>query len=135
MKRGARHCRPCNRGRINLRSFIAASVIVALVIAVFDCAALLAGGAAHAQAAKETYPDRPVRMIVPFAAGGPGDIFARLIAQKLSEQLGQHFFVENRPGAGGNIGAGLAARADVPVGITVGCDVQEGSPSGRWRWS
>src|SRR6516162_6975465 len=53
----------------------------------------------------------PVRMIVPFGAGGPGDIFARLIGQKLSEQLGQQFVIENRPGAGGNIGAGVAARA------------------------
>src|SRR5258708_7922355 len=50
-------------------------------------------------------------MIVPFGAGGPGDIFARLIGQKLSEQLGQQFVIENRPGAGGNIGAGVAARA------------------------
>jgi tripartite-type tricarboxylate transporter receptor subunit TctC len=73
--------------------------------------ALLAGGAAGAQTAKDAYPNRPVRMIVPFAAGGPGDIFTRLIAQKLSEQLGRQFFVENRAGAGGNIGAGLAARA------------------------
>jgi tripartite-type tricarboxylate transporter receptor subunit TctC len=73
--------------------------------------ALLAGGMAYAQIAQETYPNRPVRMIVPFGAGGPGDIFARLVAQKLSEQLGRQFFVENRAGAGGNIGAGLAARA------------------------
>src|SRR5215470_16199958 len=50
-------------------------------------------------------------MIVPFGAGGPGDIFARLIGQKLSEQLGQQFVIENRPGAGGNTGAGVAARA------------------------
>jgi tripartite-type tricarboxylate transporter receptor subunit TctC len=47
-------------------------------------------------------------MIVPFAAGSPGDIFARLIGQKLSEQLGQQFVIENRPGAGGNIGTGVA---------------------------
>jgi len=50
-------------------------------------------------------------MIVPFAAGGPGDIFARLIGQKLSGQLGQQFIIENRPGASGNIGAGAVARA------------------------
>src|SRR6202048_2386701 len=50
-------------------------------------------------------------MIVPFAAAGPGDIFARLIGQELSEQLGQQFVIENRPGAGGNIGTGAAARA------------------------
>jgi tripartite-type tricarboxylate transporter receptor subunit TctC len=73
--------------------------------------ALLAGGATYAQTAKEAYPGRPVRMIVPFAAGGPGDTFARLIAQKLSEQFGRQFFIENHAGAGGNIGAGLAARA------------------------
>ncbi|HEY2229798.1 MAG TPA: tripartite tricarboxylate transporter substrate-binding protein [Xanthobacteraceae bacterium] len=73
--------------------------------------ALLAGGGADAQMAKEAYPNRPVRMIVPFGAGGPGDVFARLIAQKLSAQLGRQFFVENRAGAGGNMGAGLAARA------------------------
>jgi tripartite-type tricarboxylate transporter receptor subunit TctC len=72
---------------------------------------LLVGGASHAQTAKETYPGRPVRMIVPFAAGGPGDIFARLVAQRMSEQLGHQFFIDNRPGAAGTIGAGVAARA------------------------
>ena len=71
--------------------------------------ALLVGGTAQGQTSKDVYPNRPVRMIVPFGAGGPGDIFARLIGQKLSEQLGQQFVIENRPGAGGNIGAGVAA--------------------------
>jgi len=73
--------------------------------------ALLVGGTAQGQTSKDVYPNRPVRMIVPFGAGGPGDIFARLIGQKLSEQLGQQLVIENRPGAGGNIGAGIAARA------------------------
>ena len=73
--------------------------------------ALLVGGMAQGQTSKDVYPNRPVRMIVPFGAGGPGDIFARLIGQKLSERLGQQFVIENRPGAGGNIGASVVARA------------------------
>jgi tripartite-type tricarboxylate transporter receptor subunit TctC len=67
--------------------------------------------AQNAPAAKDTYPARPVRIIVPFAAGGPGDLIARLIAQKLSEGLGRQFYVENQGGAGGNIGMGMVARA------------------------
>jgi tripartite-type tricarboxylate transporter receptor subunit TctC len=66
----------------------------------------------------QTYPTRPVRVIVPFAPGGTTDIFARLAAQKLSEQLGRQFYVENIPGASGNIGTGQAARA-APDGYTV----------------
>src|SRR5262245_7564326 len=59
----------------------------------------------------QTYPARPVRVIVPFAPAGPTDVFARLMAQKLSEQLGAQFYVENIAGAGGNIGAGRAAQS------------------------
>lgn len=57
------------------------------------------------------YPVKPVRIIVPFAAGGPNDVAARLIAQGLSDRLGQQFYVENIGGAGGNVGTGQAARA------------------------
>src|SRR5262245_5848193 len=59
----------------------------------------------------ETYPTRPVRMIVPFAPGGPVDVLTRLIAQKLTQSLGQQFYVENQAGAGGNLGMGAGARA------------------------
>jgi len=71
--------------------------------------AALPGAARIARA--QAYPTRPVRVIVPFAAGGPTDVCARLIAQKLSEQLGRQFYVEDVPGAGGNIGTGQAAKA------------------------
>ena len=66
----------------------------------------------------QTYPARPVRVLVPYAPGGPTDIFARLIAQKLSDHLGRQFYVENIVGAGGNIGLGHAARA-APDGYTI----------------
>ena len=77
---------------------------------------LLAAGLAMATA--ETWPARPVKLIVGFAAGGPTDLFARLIAQKLSEQTGKNFYVENVGGAGGNIGAGRAAQSP-PDGYTL----------------
>ncbi|AEG91944.1 Bug family tripartite tricarboxylate transporter substrate binding protein [Ramlibacter tataouinensis] len=61
--------------------------------------------------ASDKYPGKPVTVIVPQAAGGANDAIARVIAQKLSEQTGQQFIVDNRPGAGGNVGTALAARA------------------------
>ena len=67
--------------------------------------------AAARLARAETYPARPAHIIVGFAAGGPNDISARLIAQWLSERLGQQFVVENRPGAGGNVATELVVRA------------------------
>ena len=73
-------------------------------------AAIATTDPARTQAA-DGYPNRPVRIIVPFGAGGPGDLFARLVAQKLGENLGKTFYIDNHPGAGGNIGMGLAARA------------------------
>src|SRR5205814_7841603 len=68
--------------------------------------------------ADEQYPNRPVRIVVSFSAGGPTDIVGRIIGAKLSELLGQQFFVENKVGAGGNIGADMVAKAP-PDGYTL----------------
>ena len=62
-------------------------------------------------AGAQSYPTRAVKLVVPYAAGGPNDIMARLIAQKLSTSLGGQFYVENAAGAGGTIGTGAAAKA------------------------
>jgi len=74
-------------------------------------AALVWPATSQAQTPPGNYPDKPVKVIVPFAAGGPTDVVARLIATKLSERTGKQFYVENITGAGGNAGMGQAARA------------------------
>jgi len=66
----------------------------------------------------QSYPARPVRVVVPFAPGGPTDIFARLIVQKLSEQFGKQFYIENVAGASGSIGTAQVAKA-APDGHTI----------------
>ena len=74
--------------------------------------------AAAASANAQSWPAKPVRIVIPFAPGGPADIMARLEGQKLSESLGQQFIVESRAGAGGNIGAAAVAKSP-PDGYTI----------------
>src|SRR5262245_25737230 len=83
----------------------------------------LAAGAAALPAVSriaraQAYPSRPVRIIVPAAPAGPTDILARLMSQWLSERLGQQFIIENRTGAGGNVGTEAGVRAS-PDGYTL----------------
>jgi tripartite-type tricarboxylate transporter receptor subunit TctC len=80
--------------------------------------AALAAVVAAPQAGAQNYPSRPVKLIVPYAAGGPNDILARILAQKLQEALGGNFYVENLPGGGSTIGTGNAANA-APDGYTL----------------
>lgn len=81
-------------------------------------AALITIGSAHAATPAAQYPTRPIRLIVPFPAGGPTDAIARILGQKLTESWGQQVVVDNRAGAGGNIGMGIAAQA-APDGYTI----------------
>jgi tripartite-type tricarboxylate transporter receptor subunit TctC len=83
---------------------------------VIGLAALLIAATSLAQ--PSAYPNRPVKMVAPFAPGGPVDVVARVLAPKLSEGLGQQFYVENHPGGSGNIGTALVAKAP-PDGHTV----------------
>jgi tripartite-type tricarboxylate transporter receptor subunit TctC len=81
-------------------------------------AAAASGVFARPAIAQSNYPARPVRVIVPFAAGGPSDIIARIVADALYQPLGQSLVIENRAGGGANIGIGMAARAE-PDGYTL----------------
>jgi tripartite-type tricarboxylate transporter receptor subunit TctC len=104
--------------------------------------ALLAGGAT----AQADYPERPITMIVPFAAGGPTDTVARLIAEPMTARLGQQVIVENVAGAGGTLAAGREAKADADCcctisawqpasGCTASCPTIRPRPLRRSGWS
>ena len=82
------------------------------------CAALLAFGVA-APAYAQSFPNRPITMVVPYAAGGTADVIARMFAKKMTESLGQNVVVEIKPGAGGNIGAEYVAKQARADGYTV----------------
>jgi tripartite-type tricarboxylate transporter receptor subunit TctC len=90
-------------------------VFSAISLAVLTLAAL---AASQQQARAARYPDRPVRIVLPFAAGGVADITARIVAEKLSDRLGQRFYVENQPGAGG-ITAARTVISSPPDGYTL----------------
>src|SRR3972149_11251838 len=89
--------------------------IRALFMALGLAAAFAAAGL---EASPRQYPERPIRVIVPFTAGGGADTLARTVGQKLSEAFDQQLVVDNRVGAAGNIGTGVAARA-LPNGYTI----------------
>jgi len=93
----------------NVTARLAAIVLTFVLVFTLDCVAAQAD---------EQYPNRPVRIVVPFSAGGPTDIVGRIIGAKLGELLGQQFFVENKVGAGGNIGADMVAKSP-PDGYTL----------------
>jgi tripartite-type tricarboxylate transporter receptor subunit TctC len=74
-------------------------------------AAIFLGALPHSALAQNDYPNRPISLIVPYAAGGVADVAMRLLGDKLSNRLGQQFVIENRPGAGGIVAAQAAASA------------------------
>ncbi len=94
-----------NASNISRRTFLAGSIVS------------LAAGASR-PAAAETYPSRPIHVIVPFGAGGPTDVFTRVLTEELRKSLGQPFVMENRPGAGTVIGTEAAAKS-APDGYTL----------------
>src|SRR5690242_18517408 len=84
----------------------------------FVAASALSAAATPRALAQAPYPAKPIRIIVPFAPGGPSDVMARVVGQRMSAILGQQLYVENRSGAGGTLGARAAAQAE-PDGYTL----------------
>ena len=102
-------CRHDPRRPVPSRRAAAAAAALALVVAI---------GTAHAAGPTDTFPSRPVRLVVPFTPGGSTDILARAIGQKVAEAWGQPVVIENKPGAGGNVGVELVAKS-APDGYTI----------------
>jgi tripartite-type tricarboxylate transporter receptor subunit TctC len=101
------------REEIMMSGSVVRRLLLGLVLAALCCSAV------DAQTAPEAgYPSRPIRLIVPYTAGGPTDVMGRLMAQVLSNALGQQSYVENRPGAGSTLGGRIAATAE-PDGYTL----------------
>src|SRR5476649_2088612 len=92
-------------------------ILEALPGCAIAAALLLAAGAVCAQPQTKAFPDKPVRFVVGFTPGGPSDILARELGQKLGELRGRQVIIDNRPGAGGNIAAEIVAKA-APDGTT-----------------
>jgi len=91
---------------------------------------MVIGSVQTAVAAESAYPTRPIRIIDPFPPGGATDFIDRIVSQKLSERFGQPVIVDNRPGAGGNLSADIAARA-TPDGYTLHMNLPSGMAMGR----
>jgi tripartite-type tricarboxylate transporter receptor subunit TctC len=104
-----RGCKPAGHGRAAKLSLMTAGVIVGAVLFI---------GAMAAPLCAQTYPNKPIRLILPMATGGGFDVVGRVIGQKLAEQLGQPVVPENRPGAGGNVAIESVAKAR-PDGYTI----------------
>lgn len=120
-----------NQRSTYFRRFASRSAGMAVAGAAFFCAVMVAEMTLpSALAAEARYPTRPIRIIDPFPPGGATDYLDRIMAQKLSERFGQPVIVDNRPGAGGNLSAEIAARA-TPDGYTLHMNLPGGMASGK----
>src|SRR5215813_2552399 len=93
-------------------------LVMKWIFAVAAVATVAAVAGLSTPAIAQSWPDKPVRIVVPFGPGGPADIYARILGQELGEVLKQQFVIENKAGAGGTIGADIVAKS-APDGYTL----------------